>query len=438
MSQNQFKAYYKKTREERIDVLANNQQISNEQADLLKNGQGLPNEIADNLIENALATYRLPYGLALNFLINNQEIQVPMVTEEPSVIAAASNGGKIIKQAGGFKSQVNDRLMTGQIAFTGVEDNTQALRFENWVREFADDLLAVANAAYPSIVGRGGGARSIRSQYYPASDSNAPFFIVYLTIDTQEAMGANMMNTMLEAMKAYILGQVDFIPQLDGLMAILSNYATEATATATCEIPAALLDKDDISGTDLGQKIALASQLAQVDVYRATTHNKGIMNGVDAFVLATGNDWRAVEAGVHAYAARDGQYRGLAIWTYDSDREVLSGELTLPLALGAVGGSIGIHPTVQVTKSILGQSDAKSLMTIAVSLGLAQNFAAILALVSEGIQAGHMQLQAKSLAIQVGAKNDHEIEQMVAALEKTQHKNIATAKDILKQIRHNQ
>ncbi|WP_069286186.1 hydroxymethylglutaryl-CoA reductase, degradative [Aerococcus urinaeequi] len=435
MSENPFKSYYKKSRQDRIDVLVAQEQITSDQAEFLKNGQGLPTEIADNMIENALSTYGLPYGLALNFLINDQEIHIPMVTEEPSVIAAASNGGKIIQQAGGFKSQVNQRLMTGQIAFTGLEDDAQALRLEAYVTEFADDLLAVANAAYPSIVGRGGGARSIRSQYYPATDSSASFFIVYLTIDTQEAMGANMMNTMLEALKAHILGQVDFIANLDGLMAILSNYAVEATATATCEIPAHLLDKGEVLGTEVASKIALASQLAQVDVYRATTHNKGIMNGVDAFVLATGNDWRAVEAGVHAYAARDGQYRGLAKWTYDSDREILSGELTLPLALGAVGGSIGIHPTVQVTKSILGQSDAKHLMEIAVSLGLAQNFAAVRALVTEGIQAGHMQLQAKSLAIQAGADGDQEINAVLTALENADHKNLAAAKEILEKLR---
>ncbi|MFV8771277.1 hydroxymethylglutaryl-CoA reductase, degradative [Aerococcus viridans] len=435
MSENPFKSYYKKSRQDRIDVLVDQEQITSDQAEFLKNGQGLPTEIADNMIENALSTYGLPYGLALNFLINDQEIQIPMVTEEPSVIAAASNGGKIIQQAGGFKSQVNQRLMTGQIAFTGLEDDAQALRFEAYVTEFSDDLLAVANAAYPSIVGRGGGARSIRSQYYPATNSSASFFIVYLTIDTQEAMGANMMNTMLEALKAHILGQVDFIANIDGLLAILSNYAVEATATATCEIPAHLLDKGEVLGTEVASKIALASQLAQVDVYRATTHNKGIMNGVDAFVLATGNDWRAVEAGVHAYAARDGQYRGLAKWTYHSDREILTGELTLPLALGAVGGSIGIHPTVQVTKSILGQSDAKHLMEIAVSLGLAQNFAAVRALVTEGIQAGHMQLQAKSLAIQAGADGDQEINAVVTALENADHKNLAAAKEILEKLR---
>ena len=435
MSENPFKSYYKKSRQDRIDVLVDQEHITSDQAEFLKNGQGLPTEIANNMIENALSTYGLPYGLALNFLINDQEIQIPMVTEEPSVIAAASNGGKIIQQAGGFKSQVNQRLMTGQIAFTGLEDDAQALRFEGYVTEFVDDLLAVANAAYPSIVGRGGGARSIRSRYYPATDSSAAFFIVYLTIDTQEAMGANMMNTMLEALKAHILGQVDFIANIDGLMAILSNYAVEATATATCEITAHLLDKGPISGVEVASKIALASQLAQVDVYRATTHNKGIMNGVDAFVLATGNDWRAIEAGVHAYAARDGQYRGLAKWTYDSDREILSGELTLPLALGAVGGSIGIHPTVQVTKSILGQSDAKHLMEIAVSLGLAQNFAAVRALVTEGIQAGHMQLQAKSLAIQAGADGDQEINAVVTALENADHKNLAAAKEILEKLR---
>ncbi|RPA55945.1 hydroxymethylglutaryl-CoA reductase, degradative [Aerococcus agrisoli] len=433
MSDAQFKAYYKQTRPDRIKILEQAKRISADQAQMLLNGTGLSDDIADNMIENALSTYKLPYGLALNFTINGKEIEVPMVTEEPSVIAAASNGAKIVTGGGGFTAQVDNRLMTGQIAFTNVNTQNLADQFAAWIQTNEDTLLNIANEAYPSIVKRGGGARTITNQYFPAATHNEAFFNVYLAIDTQEAMGANMMNTMLEALKHYMLTQIDFIPELDALMAILSNYALEATATATCQIPAALFAKKDIDGPTVAKRIAQASQLAQVDVYRATTHNKGIMNGVDAFVLATGNDWRAIEAGVHAYASRDGQYRGLATWSYDEDTEVLSGHMTLPLPLGAVGGSIGIHPTVQITKAILGQADAKTLMQIAVSVGLAQNLAAVRALVSEGIQAGHMHLQARSLAIQAGAL-ESEIQLVVDALEQAPHMNLQTAKDIVAQL----
>jgi hydroxymethylglutaryl-CoA reductase len=433
MSDAQFHAYYKQTRPDRIKILEQTNRISADQAQMLLNGTGLSDDIADNMIENALSTYKLPYGLALNFTINGRVIEVPMVTEEPSVIAAASNGAKMISAGGGFTAQVDSRLMTGQIAFTKVATQEMADQFSTWIRSNEDNLLAIANAAYPSIVKRGGGARSISSQYFPASANNQAFFNIYLTIDTQEAMGANMMNTMLEALKYHILTQVDFIENLEALMAILSNYSLESTATASCQIPATLFAKNGLDGPTVAERIAQASQLAQVDVYRATTHNKGIMNGVDAFVLATGNDWRAIEAGVHAYASRDGQYRGLATWTYDPATEMLSGHLTLPMALGAVGGSIGIHPTVQITKAILGQADAKTLMQIAVSVGLAQNLAAIRALVSEGIQAGHMHLQARSLAIQAGAL-ESEIQIVVDALEKARHMNLQTAKEIVAQL----
>lgn len=430
MANDNFKSYYKKSRDQRIDILLENEQISADQASLLKGGQGLSNETADNMVENALATYRVPYGLATSFLINDQEFQIPMVTEEPSVIAAASNGAKMASTGGGFWSKVNRRLMTGQIAFTNIGNDQDVNAFDLWVKDHHQELIQVANEAYPSIVKRGGGARDIKTQYFPATKTTRPFFNLYLTIDTKEAMGANMMNTILEALKGHILNRVDFLPNLQAIMAILSNYALDATATATCAIPAASFDKSGIDGRMVAEKIAIASELAQVDVYRATTHNKGIMNGVDAFVMATGNDWRAVEASIHAYASRDGQYRGLAKWRYDASAELLHGELTLPLALGSVGGSIGIHPTVQVTKSILGNPDAKDLMMLGVSLGLAQNLAALRALVTEGIQAGHMQLQARSLAIQAGA-SDSQIQAVVAALEAAPHMNLETAKAIV-------
>ena len=249
--------------------------------------------------------------------------------------------------------------------------------------------------------------------------------MVHLHIDTQEAMGANIVNTMMEGIAPYI-------EELTGgtaLLRILSNYATECTATATCTIPSYKLKTTNFSGEEVRDRIVEAAQVAWVDPYRAVTHNKGIMNGVDAVVVASGNDWRAIEAGIHAYAARSGQYRALSKW-HTNEKGDLVGTLTLPLPIGTVGGSISIHPAAKLSRTLLQEPDAKRLESILVSVGLAQNFAAIRALVTDGIQKGHMGLHARSLAISAGAKGA-QVEKIAEALKKAPHINLPTAKDYL-------
>lgn len=388
--------------------------------------EGLSLERADQMIENAFAIYGLPYGLAFNFLIDGKDYVIPMVTEEPSVIAAASGAAKTIKLAGGFSTDTSQRQMIGQVALMEVADPSQTQRI---IEENEQKLLDLANDAYPSIVKRGGGARSIRTKFIPADKGQNDFLVVYLSVDTQEAMGANMLNTMLEAIKL----DLEDLSGGTALMGILSNYATDSLVSVRCALAFDQLKYKKIPGADLAKKIAAASDLAQDDIYRATTHNKGIMNGVDAVVLASGNDWRAIESGAHAYAARGGRYRGLATWTLEGDQ--LIGDMTLPLPIGAVGGSISLHPNAKATFEILNiEHGAKELAAVIASVGLAQNFAALRALVSEGIQKGHMALQAKSLAVAAGAK-DHEVQPLVRQLKNSKPMNLAKAQELLDKLR---
>lgn len=448
MIKNIWKQFHKKSITERLDVLKQANYLTDDQVTELLNKGSLSADLANNMSENVLATYGLPFGIALNFNINDNEYIVPMAIEEPSVVAAASYAAQIIARHGGYKTRVLSRLMTGQIAFTGIETAEEADILARWVDDHAEAILQIANDAYPSIVKRGGGARSVRAQFFPADEVPSSFFVIYLTVDTQEAMGANLMNTMLEALKAFLTTQLNQMPltqairaaRLDGekhyepLMAILSNYTTDCLVEATCQIKVNSLSRPGISGREAAHKIALASQLAKVDQYRATTHNKGIMNGIDAVLIATGNDWRAIEAGAHAYAARSGQYRGLTTWEHDAATGILSGKLTLPMPVGVVGGSIGIHPTAKIAHQLLNNPSAHELMQILAAVGLGQNFAAMRALVSEGIQSGHMALQARSLAILVGAEPD-EVEAVTRQLQQATRRDQATATAILAKLR---
>lgn len=435
MTNNIWHQYYKKSIAERLAILQESGYLSEEELEHLADNTSLPTDLANNMSENVIGTYGLPFSIALNFLINDKDYIIPMAMEEPSVVAAASFAAQTIARNGGFKTKVKSRLMTGQIAFTSVDSATADMLAE-WVTINTNKLIRVANDAHPSIVKRGGGAHAIRTNYFPTTSTTASFFVIYLTVDTQEAMGANMMNTMLEALKAHLtLKFRAFDQKIDPLMAILSNNTTECLVEAQCEIKSSDLAKAGINGQEVSRKIGLASQLAQVDTYRAVTHNKGIMNGIDGVLIATGNDWRAIEAGAHAYAARDGQYLGLATWNYDEHTQKLIGKITLPMPVGVVGGSIGIHPTAKIAHDILGQPSAQQLMQIIAAVGLGQNLAAVRALVSEGIQAGHMSLQARSLAIQVGATAE-EVEQVAKALSQAERINQNTAANILKDIRH--
>lgn len=311
--------------------------------------------------------------------------------------------------------------MIGQVA---LYDLAQPKEAEKKIEQETETILALANQAHPSIVKRGGGARKLRTEI------KEDFLIVYLSVDVQEAMGANILNTMLEGIKDYLEG----ISQGKALMAILSNYANESLVTVHCQIGISSLATNAEQAHETAQKIVLASRLAQVDTYRATTHNKGIFNGIDALVTATGNDWRAVEAGAHAYATRDGQYRGLSTWEIVSDS--LLGQLTIPLPIATVGGSIGLNPKVQAAFDILGHPDARTLASLIVATGLCQNFAALRALVTTGIQQGHMKLHAKSLAILAGA-DESEVDTIAHQLRQEKHTNLETAQRLLAALRQN-
>lgn len=416
-----FSGFYKKTRQERIERLHQHRPLSEDSLAILRQDANLPESIAGKMAENHLGTFSLPFSILPELLVNGHSYQVPMVTEEPSVVAAASFGAKIIAKSGGFTTIIHDRIMIGQVALYDLPDHGRATQT---IMEQKDRILSLANQAHPSIVKRGGGARDL------SLESKDEFLIVYLQVDVQEAMGANILNTMLEAIKE----ELERLSQGQALMGILSNYATQSLVSARCLIAIRSLATSSAIAQETAKKIALASKLAQVDPYRAATHNKGIFNGIDAVVMATGNDWRAVEAGAHAYASRDGLYRGLSRWTVEGDR--LVGSITLPLPIAAVGGSIGLNPKVAVAFELLEQPRAKQLASIIAAVGLCQNFAALRALVTSGIQAGHMKLQAKSLALLAGA-DETEAELLAKRLRQEKHSNLETAQRLLAEIRAN-
>ncbi|AMB99030.1 hypothetical protein AWM75_03010 [Aerococcus urinaehominis] len=423
--------YSKLSREDRIQSLVQLGYLNADQAQSLINNQGLSAQLADQMIENAVGSYGLPLGFVPQLIVNHQDYLIPMATEEASVIAAASFGSQIINRNGGCQAEVTQSLLTGQIAFYGFDPQDED-RLTEFVNQDQDRLLALANQVKPSLLARGGGARHIYTTFKGEASQGTRFFILYLDLDSQEAMGANTMNTILEVLKDELVArfQDQINPEIQALMAILSNYSPQSLVTASCQIKGRQLKGGGLKGGQVAQRIALASQLAQVDRYRATTHNKGIMNGIDALVLATGNDWRAVEAGIHAYASQDGHYRGLAQWSYDGEADLLTGQITLPLTLGTVGGSIANHPQAQINLDLLGRPTSQELMMVVAGLALAQNLAALRALVAEGIQAGHMSLQYRNLALQVGAQ-DQEVAELAQALKDSQ---IPVSQDLARQI----
>ena len=419
-----WNGFSKKSYHERLELLRAQALLSPEKQTSLEQDEQVSLAIADQLSENVVGTFSLPYSIITELLVNGQDYTVPYVTEEPSVVAAASYASKIIKRAGGFTAQVHQRQMIGQVALYQVADPEQA---QAKIASKKAELLELANQAYPSIVKRGGGARDLHVEQIKGETD---FLVVYLHIDTQEAMGANMLNTMLEALKSVL----EELSQGQSLMGILSNYATDSLVTASCRIAFRYLSPQRDQGREIAEKIALASQFAQADPYRATTHNKGIFNGIDAILIATGNDWRAIEAGAHAFASRDGRYQGLSQWTLDMEREELVGEMTLPMPVATKGGSIGLNPRVALSHELLGNPSAKELAQIIVSIGLAQNFAALKALVSTGIQQGHMKLQAKSLALLAGA-SESEVAPLVERLIADKTFNLETAQRYLENLR---
>lgn len=419
------KKFYKQTRLERLKTLLDSKHLSKEQYQLFLENTKLNEDVANSLIENQLTQFTLPLGVALNFFIDGKEKIIPMVVEEPSVIAACSNAAKIMG-SNGFQTSIHRRGMIGQIILKDVPDMIQAKKA---IKENQETIFSLAKGAHPSIHARGGGLKEIT--IHQISDSQLTqqeFLTIHLVVDVRDAMGANIINTILEGITPYLLE----ITNGASLMSILSNYNTEALVTATCSVPVDKLTTSAFNGIEMAEKIAEAALYAKLDPYRAATHNKGIMNGIDSVVIATGNDPRAVEAGAHAYASRNGRYEGMTNWKVEN--ELLIGELTLPMAVGSVGGAISVLPMAQANLDLLGVQTSEELARIILCVGLAQNFAALKALVSDGIQKGHMSLHASSLAIQVGAKGD-EIEAVAILLRKEEKMNSEIAKNILISIR---
>jgi hydroxymethylglutaryl-CoA reductase len=354
----------------------------------------LPTDIATHMIENVIGTYDLPLGIGLNFVVNGRDVLVPMVIEEPSVVAGASFMAKLARSGGGFIAETTEPLMIGQLQVLQINNLQEAARS---VLEQKSDLLQYVDSAESSIKSRGGGSRDLEVRVFEDSPIGG-FLVIHLIYDVRDAMGANAVNTACERLAP----KVEEITGGKVHLRILSNLADKRIARVQCTIPVKDLTFDDFSGAEVRDGIIAAYAFAAVDPYRAATHNKGIMNGVDAVVIATGNDWRAIEAGAHAYAARSGMYTSLSTWSKDADGNLV-GVLEMPMAVGIVGGATKVHPGAQAAIKLMGVKTARELAEIIVSVGLAQNMAALRALATEGIQRGHMSLHARQIAIAAGA-----------------------------------
>ncbi|MBA5729411.1 hydroxymethylglutaryl-CoA reductase, degradative [Aerococcaceae bacterium INB8] len=418
MDQRQFfSGFYKHSISKRLELMESWLGLSINSA-----GTMLPEAYANQMIENYLFNYHLPLGVAVNLKVNNAEYVVPMAIEEPSVIAAASFGSKLL---GNIQAETKERLLIGQIIMTVQQPMAE---IQQIIKENKAKLLDIASQASASMVRRGGGPRDIWVEEKEHPNHN--YISIYLSLDPCDAMGANVINTVLEAlsptMESIIEGEV--------LMSILSNYQPQAVTVASAKVPFVHLSNDKDEAISLAERLELASDYAWLDPYRATTHNKGIMNGIDAVVIATGNDWRAIEAGAHAYAVKEGQYRSLTKWQVNYEDEMLEGSIEIPLQVATVGGTLSSHPTAKLALQMLNITSAKDLSNVIASVGLVQNFAAMRALVSEGIQKGHMRMQARALAMQVGA-TIKEIPAVVTQLNEARQMNRDTARKILDEIR---
>ena len=388
----QLPGFYKVTVAERRTLVAEATGVTASAIERAVAGGGLDAETADKFVENVIGTYGLPYGVTLNVRVNGQDHVVPMVVEEPSVVAAASNAAKMVRAGGGFEATVDEPLMISQIQLTEVADAPAAATA---ILGAKDEILAMADRAVPGLVARGGGARDLEVRVL--GEPKDAMIVVHVVVDCRDAMGANLINTVAEA----VADRLASLARGKVGLRILSNLCDKRCVRVRCRVPAEVLATDDMDGQAVIDGIVNASRFAELDPYRAATHNKGIMNGVDSVVIATGNDWRAVEAGAHAYAARSGRYAPLSIWRRDGD--ALAGFLELPLALGTVGGTLRVHPSARLSLDMMGVTDAADLSAIAAAVGLASNLAAVRALATVGIQRGHMALHARSVALAAGA-----------------------------------
>src|SRR5687768_15112215 len=383
---------------------------------------GLSPEAADHMIENVIGLYSLPLGLALNFQVNGRDVLVPMTLEEPSVVAGASFMAKLARTGGGFTATTTDPLMIGQMQVIHVTNLEEA---KLKLYEHKAELLAEADSIDPVLKKFGGGARDLEVRVIDSSPIGG-FLVIHLIYDVRDAMGANAVNTACERLAP----RVETITGGKVHLRILSNLADRRIARARCTIPLKELAFDNFSGEEARDGIIAAYVFASVDPYRAATHNKGIMNGVDSVVIATGNDWRAIEAGAHAYAARSSKYTSLSTWGEDTDGNLV-GTLEMPMAVGIVGGATKVHPAAQASVKLMGVKTASELAQIIVSVGLAQNMAALRALATEGIQRGHMSLHARQVAIAAGASGVL-IEKVAAQMVVEKVVRIDRAEEILK------
>jgi hydroxymethylglutaryl-CoA reductase len=375
------------------------------------------------MIENVIGMHTLPLGVALNFVVNNRQVLVPMAIEEPSVVAGASFMAKLARAGGGFSAQTSPPEMIGQMQILDLPDLESA---GIALLDQKENLLAEAARVDPVLQKLGGGPRDLEVRQFTASPVG-PFLVVHLVYDVRDAMGANAVNTAVERLAPL----VESITGGRVHLRILSNLADHRLARAECTIPVGALAFNGYSGSDVVQGVIAAWAFAAVDPYRAATHNKGIMNGVDAVVIATGNDWRAVEAGAHAYAARDGSYTSLSTWGQDVEGNLV-GSLEMPLAVGIIGGATKVHPSARAALKLMRVRTAAELAEIIVSVGLAQNLAALRALATEGIQRGHMSLHARQVAIAAGAQGE-QVNQLAEQLVAEKTVRIDRAAEILEQ-----
>ena len=394
---------------ERLAHLAAKLELSDADQALLSKPGALPLATADGMIENVIGTFELPLGVAGNFQINGKDVLIPMAVEEPSVIAAASYMAKLARVAGGFQTSSSGPIMRAQVQLIGVTDPYGARQA---ILQHRDEILRIANSRDKVLIGLGGGCRDIEVHVFPDT-ARGPMVVTHLIVDVRDAMGANTVNTMAE-------GVATLIEQITGgkvRLRILSNLADLRLARARVRISPATLATSEYSGEDVINRIVDAYEFAAVDPYRAATHNKGIMNGIDPVVVATGNDWRAVEAGAHAFASRSGHYTSLTRWEIATDGDLI-GSIEMPMPLGLVGGATKTHPLARLALKIMKVTSAQELAEITVAVGLAQNMGALRALATEGIQRGHMALHARNIALVAGATGDDVdwvVRQMVAA-----------------------
>lgn len=396
--------FYKLSVDERVRAVNERGALSNSDFRALATGRHtLDLSAADRMIENVVGVMGLPLGLGMNLLVNQRQYIVPMVVEEPSVVAALGSANKLIRQTGGFKAKASDPILIGQIQIVDVNDIDKA---KQALLGHKREIISLANSFHPNMVARGGGARDIELHVHPLPSRGRQMLVVHLLVDTRDAMGANLVNGMCE-------GVAPLIESLSGgsvFLRILSNLTDRSIVRASCRIPVEALAGRGYSGEEARDGIVVAADFAEVDPYRAATHNKGVMNGIDPVAIATGNDWRAIEAGAHAYAARGGRYTSLTKWSVDEDGN-LCGEIELPVKVGIVGALSESNPTVALNLRLLGVESATELSEVMASVGLAQNFAAIRALATEGIQRGHMTLHARSVVTAAGASEEifHEV-----------------------------